>query len=260
MEEAFFIASKTLGLIARVETWIVIGLVLALLAAWRGRRGWSMGWMAATLALVLGLTVYPLGNPLVLALESQYPADPPLGQIDGIIVLGGSEDLGPYLRWGGLEVNEAGERLIAGVELARRFPDAKLIYTGGTAGLFANPDPGLPSRMVDAFWLKEGIPERQITLEDKSRTTAENAQFTKAMIQPQPGQHYVLVTSAWHMPRAMEAFSRAGWQNLTAWPVDFRSERRTLKAEWRLDDHLVQIDLALKEYLGRAAYYLAGKA
>ena len=175
-------------------------------------------------------------------------------------MLGGAEDLGPYARWGGLEVNEAGERLVAGIELARRYPLAKLIYTGGTAGLFANPDSGAPSRMVDAFWLEMGIPERQIILESRSRTTSENAVFTKTLMQPKPGQHYVLVTSAWHMPRAMEAFARAGWQDVTAWPVDFRSTRRTLRPDWRLDEHLVEADLALKEYLGRIAYYLAGKA
>ena len=260
MEEAFFIASKTLGQLARVETWMVIGLAAALIAGWRGRRGWSMALIAATLALVLGLTIYPLGNPLVQALESQYPATPALLQVDGIIVLGGAEDLGPYARWGGLEVNEAGERLVAGIELARRYPLAKLIYTGGTAGLFANPDSGAPSRMVDAFWLEMGIPERQIILESRSRTTSENAVFTKTLMQPKPGQHYVLVTSAWHMPRAMEAFARAGWQDVTAWPVDFRSTRGTLRPDWRLDEHLVEADLALKEYLGRIAYYLAGKA
>jgi uncharacterized SAM-binding protein YcdF (DUF218 family) len=260
MEEAFFIASKTLGILARVETWLVIGLVLALVAVWRGRRKGALVWLSATLALVLGLTVFPLGNAMVQALESQYPAEPELGDVDGIIVLGGAEDLGPYARWGGLATNEAGERLIAGVELARRFPGAKLIYTGGTAGLIANPDTGAPSRMVDTFWTDMGIPEQQITLESKSRTTSENAISTKDLLQPKPGEPHVLVTSAWHRPRSMETFARAGWTGLTAWPVDFRSTRRTFRAGWRLDEHLVEADLALKEYIGRIAYYLAGKA
>jgi uncharacterized SAM-binding protein YcdF (DUF218 family) len=260
MDEAFFIASKTLGQLARVETWLVLGLAVALLAVWRGRRKTGMVFIAATLALILALTIYPWANPMVQALESAYPADPPLGEVDGIIILGGAEDLGAYARWGRLEINEAGERLIAGVELAKRYPTAKLIYTGGTAGLLANPDSGAPSRMVDAFWVEMGIPERQVVLESKSRTTSENAAFTKEIVQPQPGQHFVLVTSAWHMPRAMDAFERAGWTGLTAWPVDFRSVPRTFRAGWRLDEHLVEADLALKEYLGRIAYYLAGKA
>ena len=260
MEEAFFIASKTFGILARVETWLVFGLVLALISGWRGRRGWSLGWLSAVLAAVLGLTIFPLGNGMIAALESEYPAAPALGQVDGIIVLGGAEDLGSFVRWGGLEMNAAGERLVAGVELARRFPEAKLIYTGGTAGLIANPDSGAPSRMVNAFWRNMGVPEQQITLETRSRTTSENAIFTKEQVQPKPGETFLLVTSAWHMPRSMEAFARAGWTDVTAWPVDFRSARRTFRAGWRLDEHLVEADLALKEYVGRIAYYLAGKA
>lgn len=259
MEEAFFIASKTLGILVRVETWLVIGLVLAMVAVWRGRRRGALVWLGAVLALVLGLTVFPLGNGMVAALESAYPAEPALGKVDGIIVLGGAEDLGSYARWGGLEMNAAGERLVAGVELARRFPGAKLIYTGGTAGLLGNPDPGAPSRMVKDFWLDMGVPEQQIVLEGMSRTTSENAVLAKAALQPQPDQTFVLVTSAWHMPRSMDAFRRAGWTGLTAWPVDFRSVPR-MRAGWRLDEHLIEVDLALKEYVGRIAYYLAGKA
>jgi uncharacterized SAM-binding protein YcdF (DUF218 family) len=156
-------------------------------------------------------------------------------------------------------MNAAGERFVAGVELARRFPEAKLVYTGGTAGLLGNPDPGAPSRMVDAFWRDMGVPKAQVLLEGKSRTTAENALFTKDLLQPQPGQQFVLVTSAWHMPRAMQTFAAAGWTGLTAWPVDFRSVPR-MRAGWRLDEHLVEADLALKEYLGQFAYWLAGKA
>lgn len=258
MDDLFFIASKTVGMLARAESWLVILLALGVLFSARGRRRAGVGFCTATLVLLVALTVFPLANPLMRGLERQYPAEPALGHVDGIIVLGGGEDLAAYLRWGGYEFNDAGERLVAGVELARRFPEAKLIYTGGTAGLLANPDPGLPSRMVKDFWLRLGVPERQITLEARSRNTAENAIFTKALIQPQEGQTWVVVTSAWHMPRAMATFRRNGWQGLVAWPVDFRAAGSPWRLEWRLDDHLVALDTALKEELGILAYRLAG--
>lgn len=257
MDELFFIASKTVGMLARAESWLVILMALGLWLTWRGRRA-GLAFQAVALVLLLALTMFPLANPLMRGLERQYPAEPALGRVDGIIVLGGGEDLAAYARWGGYEFNDAGERLVAGVELARRFPDAKLIYTGGTAGLLANPDPGLPSRMVREFWLRMGVPERQIALEARSRNTAENAVFSKAMIQPVEGQTWVLVTSAWHMPRAMETFRRNGWQGLVAWPVDFRASGPAFRMEWRLDDHLVALDTALKEELGILAYRLAG--
>jgi uncharacterized SAM-binding protein YcdF (DUF218 family) len=259
MDEAFFIASKTVGLLVRAESWIVIGLLLAVWAGLRGRSRTALGWTVAVLVMVTALTAFPLGNPLLAALEAQYPAEPALEAVDGIIVLGGGEDLGPYGRWHGVQMNDAGERLIEAVELARRFPNARLIYTGGTAGLLANPDPGAPSRMVAAFWHQMGVPDAQVVLEDHSRTTSENASFTKALLQPQPGQHWVLVTSAWHMPRSMETFARAGWTGITAWPVDFRSSQGTFLFEWRLDDHLAALDTALKEDVGRLAYWVVGK-
>ena len=114
----------------------------------------------------------------------------------------------------------------------------------------------LAVRVFESF----GIPRGRVILEDRSRNTLENALFTRDMLQPQPGQQFVLVTSAWHMPRAMQTFAAAGWTGLTAWPVDYRSLPRTFRAGWRLDEHLVEADLALKEYLGQFAYWLAGKA
>jgi uncharacterized SAM-binding protein YcdF (DUF218 family) len=257
MDNLFFIASKTVGMLARAESWLVILMALGLWGTWRRRRSGTV-FTATALVLLLALTIFPLANPLMRGLERQYPEEPALGRVDGIIVLGGGEDLAAYARRGSYQFNDAGERLVAGVELARRFPQARLIYTGGTAGLLANPDPGLPSRMVREFWLRMGVPDAQIALEARSRNTAENAVFTRAMIQPVPGQTWVLVTSAWHMPRAMETFRRNGWQGLVAWPVDFRASGPWWRMEWRLDDHLVALDTALKEELGLLAYRLAG--
>ena len=260
MDSLFFIASKTLGMVARVETWFLILLVLAVLLG-------AMGWIRAmrrltgmTLLAMLALTVFPLATPLLRSLEGQYPANPPLpAHIDGIIVLGGAEDTGSFARWGIPGLNEGGERMTAGVELARRFPDAKLVFTGGSASLVYDDASQLPSRMTRALWLSLGVPEAQILLEDRSRNTSENAIFTHRMIQPQEGQVWVLVTSAFHMPRSVETFRRNGWTGLIPWPVDFRSGPQAFRAEWRLDDHLQDADVALKEYLGLLAYRLAGK-
>ena len=260
MNEAFFIASKIGGPLIRAETWLVIFLVLGFVAMLRGRKRAAAAWTGLTLALLVGLSAFPLGNLLLGPLESIYPENPPVtGKLDGIIVLGGAEDLGPYFRWHGFQVNAAAERITAGVELARRFPDAKLIYTGGTAGLGANPRHAAPSRMVTAFWRQMGVPAAQIEVEDRSRTTSENAQDTYAMLKPQKGQHWLLVTSAWHMPRAMETFDSAGWTGVTAWPVDYRSRARTFHFEWHLDRHLTDLNIALKEEIGALAYRIMGK-
>jgi uncharacterized SAM-binding protein YcdF (DUF218 family) len=260
MDSLFFIASKTVGMIARVETWMLALLAIAVVLGLLGRARAALRWSIATFALLLAFTLFPLATPLLAGLERQYPATPDLpAQVDGIIVLGGAEDTGAYARWGVTGMNAGGERMTAGVELARRFPQAKLIFTGGTASLVYNDAHTLPSRMTRDLWLSLGVPPAQIVLEDRSRNTSENAIFTRDLIGPQDGQTWILVTSAWHMPRSVETFQRNGWTGLIPWPVDFRSTNQTFRLEWRLDDHLQEADVALKEYLGLLAYRLAGK-
>jgi uncharacterized SAM-binding protein YcdF (DUF218 family) len=260
MDTLFFIASKTLGMIARVETWALLLMLLALFGLWRGRRrlaGWSIGLLFTG---TLALTLLPLGDLLLEPLESQFPARPDLAQVDGIIVLGGAETTGAYRLWGGPQFNEAGERLIEGAMLAVRHPNALLVFTGGSATVGRQEDTTDPSKMVRDMWVSLGIPPDRILLEQNSRNTAENAALTRDLVQPKPGETWVLVTSAFHMPRAHETFVRTGWKDIIAWPVDHRSgDLAGMRGIWRLDRNLLGLNLALKEYLGTLAYRITGK-
>jgi uncharacterized SAM-binding protein YcdF (DUF218 family) len=260
MDSLFFIASKTLGMVARIETWALILMLLGLYGLWRGRRrlaGWSLGLLFTG---TLALTLLPLGDLLLDPLERAHPARPALATVDGIIVLGGAETTGAYRLWGGPQLNEAGERLIEGAMLAHRFPAARLIFTGGSATVGREEDTTDPSEMVREMWIALGIAPGRITLEQNSRNTAENARLTHDQVQPKPGETWVLVTSAFHMPRAYQTFTRNGWDALTPWPVDFRSgDLAGLRGIWRLDRNLLGLNLALKELLGTLAYRLTGK-
>lgn len=259
MDGLFFVLSKTAGMVARAETWLVFFLLLATLAALRGRAGRAALWSGLALTATLALGAFPLGTPLLASLEQQYPANPPLDRVDGIIVLGGAEDIRPFLRWGSVGLNEGGERMTAGAALARQFPEARLIFTGGSASVIHDDKSEAPSQIARALWAELGVPEGQILIEDRSRNTSENAAFTSDLVVPEEGQVWVLVTSAFHMPRSVETFTRAGWTGLVPWPVDFRSGAETFRLEWRLDDHLSELNVALKEYLGLVVYRLAGK-
>ncbi|MCU0904246.1 MAG: YdcF family protein [Tabrizicola sp.] len=260
MDTLFFIASKTVGMAARVETWALFLMLLALFGLWRGRRrlaGWSMGLLFTG---TLAITLLPLGDLLLTPLESEFPARPPLTKVDGIIVLGGAEQTAAFRDWGGPQFNEAGERLIEGAMLAQRFPAARLVFAGGSASVGREEDTTDPSEMVRDMWVDLGIAPDRITLEQTSRNTAENARLTHDLVQPKPGETWVLVTSAFHMPRAHETFARNGWEGIVAWPVDFRSgDLAGLRGIWRLDRNLLGVNLALKEYLGTLAYRITGK-
>ena len=105
---------------ARAETWLVLFLAFALLALWYERVFLAKALILVCFLSTLALTIFPWGSALIAPLESQYPARPKVDHVDTIIVLGGDEDLSPYRRWGGLQVNAAGERFIEGLALARR--------------------------------------------------------------------------------------------------------------------------------------------
>lgn len=259
MNSVFFIASKTIGMAARAETWLIVLLALSLLALLRGKVWRATALIFICFVAVVALTVFPLGNDLIAPLENQHASRPAIDRVDTIIVLGGDEALGPYRRWGGIQVNDAAERLIEGLALAQRYPQAKLIYTGGIGELGANSGQDDPSRMMVKAWVDLGIDPQRIVVESASRNTAENASMTYDLYQPVAGEVHLLVTSAAHMPRALRSFERAGWTGVVPWPVDYRSVPSTWASTWALDGHLAVLNSALREYIGLWAYGLAGK-
>lgn len=259
-DTAFFVLSKIVWFVIRPESWVVIGAGLALLGTLSGRRrlaGWAGG---ATFAFVLLLAVVPVGELAIRPLERQYPVEPPLDRVDGILLLGGSEDAAASAHWGQPQFGESGERYPAALALARRFPQARVVFTGGS-GLLRDAGGRAMSEsdVARRFFADYGLAPERLTVEGQSRTTAENARLTLALIRPDAADRWVLVTSAHHMPRAMGTFRRAGWQNVTAWPVDFRYRPMSRSIGWDLARNLDTLNTALREYVGLLAYRIAGR-
>ena len=227
---------------------------------WRGRiwLGIRFIGVAALIYAIGGLS--PLANAMIFALERQYSHPPmqDLPGIDGIIVLGGMIDTLITSTGDEIALNEAAERLTETAALAYRFPNARIVISGGDGALIYKSmgEAGVAKR----FFTRIGIDGARILLEDKSRTTAENAAFTKALLTPAPGERWLLVTSAFHMPRAIGCFRAAGF-NVTPWPVDFRTRgaEDLLRLPDRPSDAWRRIDLAAKEWVGLLVYRLLGK-
>ncbi|MFD0978754.1 YdcF family protein [Tropicimonas aquimaris] len=256
MDTVFFILSKLAWALLKPETWILIGVGLTCLAAWFGRLRAARLWSALTLGLVLAIGVIPIGGRMVMSLEQRYPANPPLGQVDGIIVLGGGER---PPRFGQPQVGEGGERYIETLSLALRHPEARVIYVGGSGALKDALDaPRVHARSARLFFERTGLDPERLTFETASRNTAENAVLSLEMVQPQPGQSWVLVTSAFHMPRALRSFERAGWTGIVPWPADFRG-RKGPPLDWDLTQNLDLLGVGLREYIGLFAYGVTGR-
>jgi uncharacterized SAM-binding protein YcdF (DUF218 family) len=258
VDTVFFIASKIVWALIRPETWLVLALLAALLAL-RRRPALARGLVTGLLLGTLVLGYVPLGNFLIRGLESRYPADPPLSRVDGIIVLGGAEETGPALLSGQPELNAAGERMSAGAALALAWPDARLMFSGGSGDLLAQRQDPPNADLARRFFLTFGIAPDRIILESRSRNTAENAAFSLPVADPQPGEVWVLVTSAWHMPRAMDSFARAGWPAMVPWPVDHRGLTPGAGFRWNLAENLMVLNIAAKEWVGGIAYSLTGR-
>ncbi|MBW7965994.1 YdcF family protein [Bradyrhizobium sp. BR 10261] len=237
-----------------VELGIIAVVLMATRFARFGRK------LAVTTLVLLALAAFsPLGNLLLYPLESRFPPwDPSRGAPDGIIVLGGSVDTDLSAAHRTPVVARAADRLLAPAELARRYPKARIVFTGGSANLVSTDareaDYSVP--ILEGI----GIPKERLVVERNSRNTYENAIFTKRLVQPKPGERWLLVTSAFHMPRSMGIFRKAGF-DVEAYPVDWRmGGPDDLFSFTNISaDGLGRTDVAVREWIGLLAYRLMGR-
>ena len=255
----FYATSKVLWLIAQPSSLMVFSLLAGLLLIYRGKvrsgRRWLLG---ATLALLTG-GFTPLADLLYLPLEGQFTrANIATGHVTGIIVLGGAEDPRSEGTRELMALDDAGERLTEAAALARRLPDARLVFSGGSDSLVHHKE--AEANIAARLFVALGIEPGRLTVEARSRSTAENASFTKALIQPKPGERWILITSAWHMPRAVGSFRAAGFP-VEPWPVDYRAGVvfEPFKFFSSIPEGLRRLDFAAKEYVGLIAYRLTGR-
>jgi len=250
----FFYVSKIAWFFAEPTNFLVVlGFLGAMLLFTRWKR---LGRAAATLA-ALGLLVIgfsPAAKLIARPLEDRFPQQSlDDRRIDGIIVLGGAIGFGR----GQVAFNEAA-RMTAGIEIAKRHPSARLVFTGGDGSLLEG-DGRSEADAAEAFFRLAGIEGERLVMERRSRNTRENALFTREMIAPKPGERWLLITSAFHMPRAIGCFRAVGL-DLEAFPVDYRTEgdASDLHPFRHMANGMQLTDLAVKEWVGLLAYRLAG--
>jgi uncharacterized SAM-binding protein YcdF (DUF218 family) len=255
----FFVLSKVLGFFAQPSNLLaVIGLVGALLLMTRrARLGQRL--LVICVMLLFAFGFLPIGNALILPLEQRFPPrDASRGPPAGIVVLGGAINLAISVRRGEPALADGAARITAAVELARRYPAARVVFTGATAELV--PSDATEAKYAKLLFTRLGIPPEQIELEDRSRNTAENAVFTKALVKPKPSERWLLVTSASHMPRAIGTFRQAGFP-IDAYPVDWRTRGpidlvTPFLSVWV---GLRTTEFAVHEWIGLLAYRLTGR-
>jgi uncharacterized SAM-binding protein YcdF (DUF218 family) len=258
MDNLFFYSSKIIWLLISPYNLFVILLTITFLLLLFNRYAKAKLLLSFITLFTLMLSFFSLGDLLLYPLESRFQHNPELPEkVDGIIVLGGSVIPSLSQEWQQLETNSFNERIFSFIELAHRYPQAKLVFTGGSASLDRNRP--TEADIIGDYLLKVGIQQERLILENQARNTVENVTRTQQLLQPAVDENWVVITTAFHMPRSIGIFCQQGW-SVIPYPVDHHtlpSERYKIK--FNLADHANNLQIAVHEWLGLAAYYATAK-
>ncbi|MDX2265959.1 MAG: YdcF family protein [Hyphomicrobiales bacterium] len=255
----FFTASKIAWFFAQPSNLILIVLAAGVLLLFLGRAVWGRRLAGGGVALYAVFGLSPAGHLLMLPLEERFPRAVLSADFKpaGVIVLGGAVDALVSGARGEAALNDAAERMTEAAALAAEYPEAKIVFSGGSAELIYNAEP--ETAAARRFFARMGVAPSRLVLESASRNTHENAQLTRDALGDADGE-WLLVTSAFHMPRAMALFEKAGFR-VRPWPVDYRT--RGPEDVWRFfprpSEGLRRTDLAVKEWIGLFIYWASGR-
>ncbi|HCD06255.1 MULTISPECIES: YdcF family protein [unclassified Methylophaga] len=258
MDQLFFVISKLAWAVLSPVMLLNILLVFGTLLLILGYRRIALRFLFPAMLFSLSLMLLPVGDWLIYPLEArisqplQLPDD-----IDGIIVLGGGEDIKSTISWQQPQVGQASDRYFGAAYLAARYPGSPVIFTGGHNLLFF--DAGTtPAQLSHQLLTMVGIDEKRLIIESQSRNTYENFQMLKTVLPQRHGQ-YLLVTSAYHMPRSIGIAKKQGI-NVLPYPVDYRSQTGdSRRLDFAVFDQLEKLEPAWREWVGLTAYFVAGK-
>ena len=258
MNESFFVISKLAWGILSPSNLIVIFLAIATVLVVNNKilaAKWIL--IPLSLATVL-LLAYPVSDYLMHPLEKRFSKPIPLPEkIDGIILLGGGEELKQSLSWQTQELGNGGDRYFAAVSLAKRYPDVPVIFSGGN-NLLSMQGEGKEGHIAYQVLTKLGVDKQNLVVEMQARNTYENFVHLQSLLPKEKGK-YILVTSAFHMPRAV-GVARQQSVNVIPYPVDYRSNNETLRRwDFNLYEHLQVLEPAWREWMGLTVYFFTGK-
>jgi uncharacterized SAM-binding protein YcdF (DUF218 family) len=258
MDEIFFYLSKIIWTVISPDSLFIILLTLCLLLFLLRQTKKATFLLAVLTFCALFLSFFSVGDWMLYPLESRFQHNPDLPeQVDGIIVLGGSVIPVRSVEWQQLETNQFHERLSSFIQLAQLYPDARLVFSGGNAS--TDEDKPTAAQIAGAYFLKSGISPERLLIENKARNTAENASYSRQLANPQSNETWLLITTAFHMPRAMGVFCQQNWK-VIPYPVDHQTlPSKLYQPGFSLIYHANHLVLASHEWLGLLAYYLSGK-
>ncbi|MBO0140808.1 YdcF family protein [Agrobacterium sp. Ap1] len=251
-----FLLSKLFWVFAQP---LSIAFLLATLAAALAFVGWRRlsGLSACLAALVLFVTLFTTTGTVALqVLEARFerPVADPV-KVSCMIILGGAFDNEINTARGGMELNQSADRFVEALRLARNHPEARILISGGDGSISGTFEG--EAQTAERFFSAFGISPERLIKENTSRTTYENSLNTAELLKAQGLENCLLITSAFHMPRSVGLFAKAG-VTITPWPVDYRTSGVVgLGLDFTQPALNAQITTtAAREWMSLAAYYL----
>jgi uncharacterized SAM-binding protein YcdF (DUF218 family) len=255
--DVWFVLSKLLWTFVQPGNMFFLATVMAAALAWTRWRRAGRLILALLLTAALAVTILPIGTWLVTPLEDRFPAPVQPARVDGIIVLGGALNPSISRARGQPAVNDNAERLLAFVEMARRYPKARLVFTGGSGKIFSQKFK--EADVARQVFRQVGLDLDRVVFERASRNTYDNAVLSRDLVRPEPDEVWLLITSARHMPRAWGVFEKIKWPTIP-YPVDYTTKggyRFALR--FSFGGGLNSVHSGAREWIGLIYYYLSGR-
>ena len=254
-----YFISKFIWVIFAPLNFLVILLVIGFLFNLIGKKIFSKIIYIFSLLFFILVGIFPTGNLLLFKLEQYY--QPPSiipNYIDGVLILGGPSSAKLTIDYNQVSFNEAGERLIESIKIIKNNNPKKIIFSGGSIKQTFNNS---HAYVANKFYSEMGIDISQITFEFKSRNTYENILFSKKIAQPKKDEIWLIITSSFHMRRAMNISKKLEWKFI-AYPVDFRTGKEliSLKPNFNLLENFNSFNLASHEIVGLISYFILGRS
>jgi uncharacterized SAM-binding protein YcdF (DUF218 family) len=252
--------SKLTSFIWDPAAWLVALLALGVaLLFFRNERShkWGRRVCVLTLFLFAFLSWRSIPDTLISKLEGAHEVPTDISKFHGVVVLGGAFSSGRARGTILPALSCSAERMTEAVPLMKENPHLQLLFAGGDARLVGASEP--ESDNARNFFERMEVDASRVRFESKSRNTFENAMNAFEVAGADNTKPWLLLTSAWHMPRALATFQKAGW-NVTPYPVDHYAPNEINPFDFSVSGGLESWQLLIREVVGGLIYKLLGRS
>lgn len=232
--ELSFIIKKMISVLLMPWSVGVIVAVVALVFLYRNRVEKAKKYLIFSIVWSLFVSWSPFGNLMLVPLESRYSKLQEIPNVEYILLLGGDRR----------------KRAWEALRLYHKIPNVKIITSG-----YSLHDSLSDAEKTADLLIEVGIPKDRIRMQESAKTTFEEAKEMKKLVGEKP---FILITSAYHLPRAMMVFKKEGLHPIPA-PTDFNHPNESGIFSTLQGKELQKTERAWHEYLGMLVYWMQGK-